>query len=359
MIVFYILLFLPLVLQHFEVKGLEIGYEKRNKIALDFFFVFMTILVMLRHESVGSDNRNYINLFHDFSKMNWRQVEKHRLELGFSYYNKIISVFSKNPQVFFAITASAISAMIYPTYKRLCTDTSLTMILFCIVSTFVLMFSGIRQMLAVGLGFIAYEFTRNKKLFPFILIVLLAMSFHTSAFMLAFMYPLYHANITKKWLYVVIPLLAVVFVFNKVIFSALAYVIERYTKYDGSISSTGAYTMLMLFAIFAVFSFLIPEESKLDREIIGLRNFLLLSLVLQMFVPLHTLAMRMNYYYIIFIPLLMPKVIDCRSERWEQIAVVCRHIMVAFFFAYFFLIKARSAGNLNVFPYHFFWENVR
>jgi hypothetical protein len=62
--------------------------------------------------------------------------------------------------------------------------------------------------------------------------------------------------------------------------------------------------MLILFLIFTVFAYLVPDESKLDPDTIGMRNFLLLAVAIQMFAPLHSLAMRMNYYYIVFIPLL-------------------------------------------------------
>lgn len=355
MLPFAILLFVPVFIQHIGIKGID--YEKKNKFVLFFFFVTLTILVMFRHESIGNDTRNYIYYFSNFSKMDWTKVGSDSLEFGFSYFNKIISLFSTEPLFFLAVTAIAVSIMIYPTYKRLCIDPSLTIVLFCIMSTFVMMFSGIRQMLAVGIGFIAYEFTRNKKLIPFILAVLLAITFHTSAFMLAFMYPLYHAKITKKWLYVVVPVLMIVLVFNRPIFSVLSLIIEQFTSYEGSVSSTGAYTMLILFGVFAVFAFVIPDDSLLDDETIGLRNFLLLSIVIQMFAPLHNLAMRMNYYYIIFIPLLLPKIIKCRSERWKQVAVAGRHAMVIFFLVYFF-INANSGGNLHVFPYHFFWEEI-
>ena len=115
--------------------------------------------------------------------------------------------------------------------------------------------------------------------------------------------------------------------------------------------------MLLLFTAFAIFAFLVPDESQLDAETIGLRNFLLLSLVIQMFAPLHVLAMRMNYFYIIFIPLLLPKIIACRSKRWNQVAVLGRHVMVAFFLIYFFAGAFRGSA-LHVWPYHFFWEAV-
>lgn len=357
MAVFYILILVPIAIQHFAIKGHRVNYKKKNQIALMFFFIFLTLLVMFRHVNVGSDTANYIHYFDKFSNSSWDKLAKYSLEFGYTYFNKIVSLVSMEPQFFLATAAVAITAMIYPTYKRLCVDTVLTMVLFCTMSTFVMMFSGVRQMMAIGMGFIAYEFTRRKKLVFFILIVILAMTFHTSSFMLAFMYPLYHAKITKKWLWVAVPVLLLVFLFNKQIFFLLAFFLEQYTDYDASITSTGAYTMLILFVIFAVFSFLIPDESRLDEETIGLRNFLMLSVTMQMFSPLHTIAMRMNYYYIIFIPLLIPKIIECRSKKWGRVAEVSRDVMVVFFLLYFF-ISAYGSGNLRVFPYHFFWENV-
>ena len=354
---FIVLILVPIMLQHFTIKTpYQTNFERKNQRALAAFFLLLTLMIMFRHETVGNDTQNYINHFERFSRMTWSEIGND-VETGFAYFNKIISFFSKDPRFFLSVVAILVTAMIYPTYRRLCLDPSLTIVLFCSMATFVMMFSGVKQMLAIALGFVAYEFTRRKMIIPFILAVMLAVTFHTSAFMLVFMYPLYHAKITKKWLYVVIPALLVVFIFNRQIFSSLMFVVERFTEYEGTVTQTGAYSMLFLFIIFAVFSFLIPKDSILDEETIGLRNFLLLSVVIQMFAPLHTLAMRMNYYYIIFIPLLLPKIIQQKSERWKQIAVIARHVMLTFFFVYFFL-RASGGSNLTVFPYHFFWEDV-
>lgn len=355
MLPFIVLLLVPIAIQHIKIKGID--YQKKNEFALMLFFVWLTIIVMLRHESVGNDTGNYIYYFNKYATLDWNNLSKVNVEIGFAWFNKAISLISKESQFFLAMAALVVSALIYPTYRRMCTDTSLTIVLFCIMSTFVMMFSGIRQMLAIGIGFVAYEFVRNKKWLCFGFAVAIATSVHTSGFMLAFMYPLYHAKITKKWLYVVVPIMAVMFVLNRQIFSVLAMIIERFSRFDSSMSSTGAYTMLVLFAAFAVFSFLIPDESQMDKETIGLRNFLLFAVAIQMFAPLHTLAMRMNYYYIIFIPLLLPKIVAARNRRWSQVAITGRHVMVVFFLLYFFAVIYRS-GALHVFPYHFFWETV-
>lgn len=355
---YIVLLLMPMLLQHIAIKEGPANHNKKNQRALAFFFILLTVMLVLRHETVGTDTQNYLKILNDISKTGWTGLFRKDIEIGFVFFCKVISSVFPNPQFFIAITAILGMVMIYPTYKRLCLDASLTVMLFCLMSTFFMMFSGIKQMLAIGLGFIAYGFTRKKMILPFLFVVVLAITFHTSAFMLFFMYPLYHARITKNWLVAVIPALGLLFVFNEPVFSFLGIFIERYTDYDAEITATGAYAMIFLFALFAIFAFVIPDEKKLDRETIGLRNFLLMALALQMFAPLHTLAMRMNYYYIIFIPLLMPKIIEARSHRWKNVAIWGKNVMTAFFFVYFFMTLDGGLATLNVYPYHFFWEYV-
>lgn len=65
--------------------------------------------------------------------------------------------------------------------------------------------------------------------------------------------------------------------------------------------------------------------------------------------------MRMNYYYMPFIPLLLPRIIRYRSERWEQVAVVARYVLLVFFIVYF-VVTAPADNVLDTFPYRFLWE---
>jgi hypothetical protein len=349
------MLFVPIALQHIVIP--EMDYQKKNRFALIFFFVVLTVLLAFRHETIGIDTVAYKNSFISCSNMRWGDIFNQSREVGFFLMNKIISLISREPQFYLAIIAISTIVLMVPTYYRLCLDSSLTLVLFCTMSTFWMAFSGIRQMLAIAIGFLSYKFVREKKIFWFIVTVVVATSIHTSAFILLFMYPLYYLKITPKAMLFVVPLFGALFVFNEQVFSFLLSILESHSRFSGTIESTGAYTMIILFALLSSFSFLIPDENLLDEETKGLRNFLLFAFLIQFFAPLNTLAMRMNYYYIIFIPLLMPKIIQSSSARWERVADVGRHIMVVVFFVYFFLL-ANSDGTLNVFPYHFFWERV-
>lgn len=316
----------------------------------------LTILVMFRHKYIGNDTANYIHYFGLFSRMDWSFTGPDSLEIGYMVINKLISLIYNDPHFFLAVIGFAVSAMLYPTYRRLCVDPALTITLFCTMTTFAMLFSGIRQMLAVGIGVIAYEFARKKWLIPFIIAIVVATTIHSSAFVLAFIYPLYHVRITKKIFYYSIPLLVLLFIFNRQIFGFIGSYLERFTRFNISETTTSAYSTLIMILIFTVFAFLIPDDRELDDETIALRNILLFSLILQMFAPVHLLAMRMNYYFIIFIPLLIPKIIEKPRIRFRQVALIARYVMVIFFFVYFF-ITATPGNKLHIIPYHFFWEN--
>ena len=350
---YYFLVFSPIVFMFFRAKGID--SEKHKERIITYFFAILLALLMLRAPTVGRDLGNYRNIFENDIRIDWRDIGNLFSESAWFVFNKLIGTFTSNYQWLLIVTALVTIIPILYVYRKEIEDPILTVSLFITMSTFVMLFSGLRQAIAISLGMVSYEFTKKYKFVPYFLIVLLAFLFHKSAFMLLFMYPIYHARVTKKWLWFVVPAIGLIFVFNQPIFTVLSLFIADF--YESSMHETGAYTMLILFAIFCVFSFVIPDEDNLDDDTIGMRNFLLLATVIQIFAPLNPLAMRMGYYYIIFIPILLPKMIKSSSVQMKQVAELSKYVMIVFFVVYFF-ITAPKANSLDTFPYHFFWENT-
>lgn len=275
------------------------------------------------------------------------------IEIGYALLNKFISLFTNNFQYVIAITAIITLIPIWLVYSKESEDAYISISLFIMLPTFAMTFSGLRQAVAISIGFIAYEFVKSKKMIFFVLTVALAFLFHKSALILMFMYPLYWAKITRKWLIVVVPAMTIIFMLNRPIFVFLQGIVGDFYTTDAS--ETNAYTMIVLFILLAILAFAVPDDEKSDSDLIGLRNFLLFSIVLQMFTPLHTLAMRFNYYYIIFIPLLIPKVINNSSKQFNQVAILAKYVMIVFFVGYFF-INLLSRNPLDIYPYEFFFS---
>ncbi|MBQ9151954.1 MAG: hypothetical protein IJX72_06865, partial [Clostridia bacterium] len=62
---------------------------------------------------------------------------------------------------------------------------------------------------------------------------------------------------------------------------------------------------------------------------------------------------RVNYYFLLFIPVLIPKIARRSKYTWEPMARLSVAVMIAFFTFWFFLQAHTGADKLNVFPYVF------
>ena len=187
--------------------------------------------------------------------------------------------------------------------------------------------------------------------------VFLAFCFHRSAFILLLLYPVYYLRLKK--LVSLLPIGAtifVVFLFRAPIFSAI-YVFFR-DFYDYEISETGAYKIFLLLLVFVGFSFVISKNSELDDETVGLRNILCLCAVLQIFAGLSSLVMRFNYYFLLFVPIVIPRIMKYSSFKNRRIAYISEVVMNGFFTFYFFYNTVFGSDTLQLYPYSFFWQQM-
>ena len=93
----------------------------------------------------------------------------------------------------------------------------------------------------------------------------------------------------------------------------------------------------------------------MDESFIGLRNLLLLATFIQVFASINTIVMRLNYYVLVFLPILIPKVkINCKRE-FKRISYVAELVMMVFFTFYFFYNGYTGADILNIYPYIPMW----
>lgn len=346
-------------------KVLHIGkskYTKDNSIAISMFFILFFLLLALRDESIGNDTTGYLIFFNAHNTKRFSDTLLFGFEPVYSFLNWIVNKFTHNFQIYLIIVA-AINvlplAKIYNEDKR---NSFLKIILFLNMTTFIMFFSGIRQALAMSVGMIAYKFVKEKKPLWFIITCLVAIGFHHSAFMLFFMYPLYYFSLKRKHLLFIVPIMIISHIYNAEIFSNLTYILSLFSNEYSNIETeeTGAIATFLMFIAFAVFSYTISDEKKMDRNMVGLRNFLLFSVFLQSFASVHILAMRMNYYYIMFIPLLIAKIVEVPKKEFVQVSYIIEKLITFFFVGYFLYSLYNSyisgTSTLSTIPYAFFWE---
>lgn len=323
------------------------------------FFVFFFGMLLLRNPVVGVDTKRYLDVFSQAHLYTWGEwFEARSSEVGFAIFTKLVRSVTSSEMVYLGLVAAIILWPISWLYYKESKEPILTMLLFLILPLFGMFFSGFRQSIAIALTVPAYCFVRRREKVKFVLVVLLAMLFHQSAAIVFLLYPVYHMReIKRKAVILLIPIVALCYLYSDVLyFFFLTFAGDFYQERYASLSATGAYAMLFLFIALLVFSFLFRDENLVDEELVGMRNILILSVLLQCFTSVSQFAMRMNYYFLLFLPLLIPRVIWQTSGKNAYTCKIADYVFCIYFLYYFLSKSYAQESFFQIYPYLPFWK---
>lgn len=357
---YIVMLLIPVLYYLTSTKNVltTFGRPSVNSRCVVLFFCSYLLLLVFRAQSVGIDLPNYLFYFSGIDGLAFDRIggSYQDIEVGYRALNWVVGRFTDDFQVFMAVVAVLTVVPVCALYARESKSALLSMFTFIMLPLFSMFFSGLRQSLAISLVAASFFFVKKRKPFPFVCCIAVAFFFHKTALMALLLYPVYHMVITRRMLVAVVPVVATVFVFNGQIFSFLLPLVgEEYGSY--AMTSTGAYGFLLLLALLTVVSFIVGGGSgDGDKSYVSMRNILLFSLMLQCFAPVQWCAMRMNYYYLLFLPLIVPEIFLKFRERNEQLASIAELAFCLISFVYFVNAGLHGADTLHIFPYLPFWE---
>lgn len=165
-------------------------------------------IVIFRSASVGADTLTYMYRFIHFGKTSWNKVlslaDLYDCEYGFAILNKLIYIASKSSRIFIIIISLTSIILIG---KRVYEEARYPWLSFFIFVTLGLHANALnilRQFLAVSIVFYSYRFLNSCSLSKYIVLVLLASTFHYSALIVLPMYWLVRVDYKKSIVGVVI-----------------------------------------------------------------------------------------------------------------------------------------------------------
>lgn len=322
---------------------------------LSFFLVFGVLA--LRHQSMGVDlgyysehNNGYLDSFEVLSSLPWSRVlvTKNYLnyEYGYILLNKLIGCVWQNRQFFIAVCAFL---SVYPVAK-MAMGKSVSPIMSCVIylalPAFELLFSGLRQGIALGICCWSIKFIQEKKLLPFLVTVLLACLMHDATFVFLLAYPIYHMKVNRTLRLASILLIPLVFMFRYQLFSVLSLLFRRNAVPDNN----GAVSLLIfLTGIYAICTLFVKEE---DTQHNGYLNLFFVSCICQVFGNIYSTALRAGYNYMLIAIILIPGVIAQMEPRLRVIAKLATIV----FFVWFGLFQFYNSTWSMAYPYYWFWQ---
>ena len=356
MSVYFIFLFVLLAVYLISDRA-TLDKKKRDRFFCIFFFAGVFLLLALRHPSMGIDlgyNRwyGYLVSFEKLSAMSFGEIFSlegwQNYERGYIIFNKLVGVFSHNRQFFLAVCAAISLIPVCILICRSSKDPVLSSFIYLGLPVFTLLYSGLRQDIAIGLIIGALYAIQKKKPFPFLLLVLLASCFHKSALIFLVAYPLYYRRINRAVRAATLAILPICYVLRMPLMELLVKLLGR--KEDPV--DTGALFLFVFFVVLYVLLFLLSDGSEEEN---GLLNLFFLACIIQAFAGVYSTAMRLGYYFTFPLLLLLPSVFAKeKSEGTRRILRIGGIIAFGAIGLYFLATTDWAMAN----PYYFFWQTI-
>ena len=337
--IYYTGLLLYIFIIYFFISNIK-NRKKGKKI----FFVLVCLGVILfqgfRDFSVGTDLVGYIPSYLKIGNMDVSSLKYQNYEKGYIILNKVIFLLGCDERQFLIIIAAVIQIPIFFTIYKYSERYLMSILWYFAFGNFIMTFSGLRQAIAMSIVFSGYYFIKNKRKYKFIMLIIFAALFHKSVLFCLVLYPLYYTKINRKKIIFVFSFLILLFIFkNKVLF----IVSKLYYGKSSEITSTGAYTMLIIYFFLYVLSLC---SKRRDKDYQGLRNMLLLLTTIFVFAPIHNYITRIGYPITLYMTIFIPKLVNSIKVRPQFIYIGGISLITIMCFYYFL-------GGLNTLPFQF------
>ncbi len=358
-----VLTFLAMIIDHSTIMASNT--KKRSNILLGIIFISIFLICVLRSDSVGRDIVGYELAYKMTKEVPFSDFDYIYYENGYLLFMKICIVLKMNFQWFLFVTYLIILSPVYIFIKRLSVDKIFSVMIYVCYMIFEFDLTGLRQAIAMSIALVAFVILIEKKkmyLFWYVLLILLAMTFHKSAIICFAILPL---MIIKdiKWYSVIVAV-------GTIISLALRSVLLPYIKqlFDKDSFNTNAalhiganVIFMLIMAVYFLYVLNIGEKGNgYDREFYDgifvennelLFKIFLLSILLALFFGNETSARSFMFFSQSLIILLPNTLLYLEKKS----SMILRTLCIAFFI-YFFITNTLIANNFDIVPYKFYWQ---
>lgn len=328
--------------------------EPKKKLFIVMVSIQAILISGLRGLSIGADTKNYSDLFWYYKDCSWNEIFRsitdfvttgnyNTRDMGYYIFTKLFGTLIPSYRIYLFVVIilfmCGLGMFLYKYSKDICLS-------YIIFDAFMFQFyglTGIRQTLATILVlFIGYKYIKEKKLFKFILICLIASTVHTTSIIFLPFY--FVCNIRpKKIKYLLTAIAAVgIIAFKKTIAAnvSLGIYASMYTEMTGITS----YNFIIMMALVSVVTFIL--DSRVTVLAVNNRDFVdgtLIAFLLVTSSIIFDLLFRLAWFYLPFLLVLIPEILLCLEEKSRRIVKI-----VLIVFLTFLLYK-------NHLDYTFFW----
>jgi hypothetical protein len=364
LLVIFVILLLGLYFIH--ISHGKISRQTNRKRYIKIISFILILQSGLRNWAVGADTYAYYLRFKDIFTISWTDIYKELVgfytlgigkDPGYDVFEKIVQYIIPNYQLFLMLIAvlffTALGSFIYKNTSRI-SDAIFAFVLYSALFYSFFSITGIRQTIATAAALWSYEFLKQKKLMPFLLIIVIASTIHKSALIFIPFYFIANYLNPKLFFKLILLIFPLVMAYNSKITSFLIFISEskEYEQY-GDYKGAETFTFTLMILIIALLTWWrMGNLLKLS----GQNRYVITAFALALlFTPLTWVnpnLMRMVQYFSIFILLLIPMIL--KSLQFQSKNSASLLFVLALFLLFALFIKNGWSSQ-----YEFFWQEMK
>ena len=290
--------------------------KERYKFASIASFLFLAIFIVLQ-DKIGPDHDNYFRIYQSISVTSWMDISSLDLsvEFGYIFVVRFLSVFISSGDMIFRVMVFAMIILVGIGCYKYFDNVPIFLIVFFALSY---RYVGIlRQITAMSICWLGYGFVIKKRSIKFLLTVLLACFFHTSALVFLTVYPVYHyAHRLKSFNILVVILCVLIVLFNSYVVVIIKSIVgpifgSRYLAYFNTDNFSVNMAIMLGAIVFACV--LMLDLSKIQNK--RIINLLMLMMLFESTSAITSVAGRLMIYFYPIIALGLERMLDKDGKR--------------------------------------------
>ena len=344
--------------------------KRKNKIFTVASFMLVVLLESVRADTVGIDTNDYIAAFRIISRCSWRQAfSATKFEAGYVFLNRLVATFTSNPQWLLATVSLLMMLNFgYFIYHNLDDDEYAIWPVFFWITLNHLFTSmvSLRQYLALSIVINIYTVMKRglnrRNVIVSILLLILAMFFHTSALFCIFYFSVFaYRKVNRRFIFFISIAEFFVLTFFSYFENLVLMILPRYMRYreyQGRYMGRNITTINLIFialkVLFALLVFMLNPKREENRDLYRLSSLGIISAGITILTTQVYLLWRVGYFYDIFMVLLIPKVLKRINTRPFRVLGYLAMIIFALLYYY----RQMYYNSAQAVPYRFFWDNT-
>lgn len=313
-------------------------------------FIPMLPLIIISGIRYGVGQDYFYTYVPIFNKVVSGEIENVWGEIGYTYLNKFVALFTSDYAWIFVLTSIIFIYFVFKAIYKESDNIPFSIFLLVTMGYYFCFMNGIRQMLAASILMYSIPFVKQRNFKKFIICIIFATLFHTSSLLFVPVYFLTSEKISNGFMLIST---IIIFATSNLIASLLLKIVSltKYAWYLNSeyIAERSGFIMILINVMILIFALFFNKNKKNDIYI----KIQWIAVLTMTFIGKIPAAHRLLFIFGMPGIILIPNVIASRDNRKERF--ILSFIIVILYLLYFIYTIGIKNSN-SVLPYKTIFE---